>query len=260
MQTERPVIGICASTSRDLTYNRQCAPQYAEAVRASGGEPREIALDLAPQFLRLILGLCAGFVLPGSPADVDSTRYGQTREGATAPADPDREQCDRLVLEHAELTGKPVLGICFGLQSMNVWRGGSLVQDLSPVPVNHSAGSSVAAAHAALVTNMSLLGSLLPGSEALSEGPFRRLTVNSSHHQAVSQPGDGFTVVARCPEDGTVEAVEGQIGAAPMLGVQWHPERSTEVSATSRNLFTWLVVSAADVMELSGEAAHGSAV
>ena len=258
MDTNRPVIGICCPTSRDATYNRQCAPQYAEAVRAAGGNSLELTLHLDRKSLRRALLTCAGFILPGSPADIAPSTYGEERQPATAAADDAREYCDRLVLEHVEQTGKPVLGICFGLQSMNAWRGGSLVQDLSPIPVNHSAGPSVATAHTVLVVNSSLLGSLLSVTEAPSEGIFRRLAVNSSHHQAVSRSGDDLTVVARCPEDGTVEALEGRIGAAPMLGVQWHPERSTEFSPASRNLFTWLISSASDVLERTGEPAHGN--
>ena len=260
MPTDQPVIGIPSPTSHDLTYNRQCAPQYAEAVRSAGGAPLEIFLNLTKQNLRQALSACAGFVLPGSPADVDPSHFGEERNPATAAADPAREQLDRFILEHAEQTGKPVLGICFGAQSMNTWRGGSLVQDLAPVPVNHAAGASVAAAHTALVTSMSLLGSLLSSTEAPSDGPFRRLTVNSSHHQAISRPGDDLTVVARCADDGTVEAVEGRIGTAPMLGVQWHPERSTAISSASRSLFSWIVLSAADLLEISGEAVRGNTV
>lgn len=260
MDTSRPVIGIGFPTSRDVAYNRGCAPQYAAAVRAAGGKPLELTLDLDRRSLRMALSACAGFILPGSPADVAPATYGEERQPTTAAADDAREHHDRLVLEHAEQTGKPVLGICFGLQSINAWRGGSLVQNLSPIPVNHSAGPSVAAAHTVLVVNSSLLGSLLSAAEAPSEGVFRRLTINSSHHQAVSRPGEDLMVVARCPEDGTVEALEGRIGAAPMLGVQWHPERSTEFSPASRNLFTWLVLSASDVLERTGEPVHGDTV
>lgn len=260
MPLDRPIIGICSPTSHDLAYNRQCAPQYAAAVREAGGEPLDLTVTLERQALQSLLATCSAFVLPGSPADVDPAGYGEEKNAATAAADPAREACDRLILDHAEQAGKPVLGICFGLQSMNTWRGGSLVQDLAPMPVNHAAGASVAAAHTALIANMSLLGSLLTSSEAPADGPFRRLTVNSSHHQAISRPGDDLTVVARCPEDGTVEAIEGRIGAAPMLGVQWHPERTAAISAASRSLFTWLALSAADWIELSGENILGNTV
>ncbi len=260
METDRPIIGICCPTLKDLAYNRQCVPQYAEAVRSSGGAPRPLALDLDRQSLHKELAACAGFILPGSPADVDPFTYGEDRHPATAAADPAREQCDRFILEHAKTAGKPVLGVCFGLQSINTWNGGSLVQDLLPIPVNHAAGSSVAVAHTAGIATSSLLGSLLTDTEAPGDGRFRRLAVNSSHHQAVSRPGDDLKVVARCPEDGTIEALEGRIGAASMLGVQWHPERNLELSLASRGLFAWLVLSAADVLERTGGSARGNAV
>lgn len=249
MQTGWPLIGIPTPTSCDLAYNRQNWPQYSQAVRDAGGEPLELPVSATANDLSAAVQRCAGFVLPGSPADIDPELYGEDPLEATASADPAREACDRLILEHAEQTGKPIFGICFGLQSLNTWRGGTLVQDLAPVPVNHAAGSSVAVAHTALVASTSLLGSMLPPSEAPADGPFRRLSINSSHHQAVSRPGDDLIVVARCVEDGTVEALEGRIGNAPMLGVQWHPERSTAISEASRNLFRWLTLEALDAQE-----------
>ena len=257
MQTGRPVIGITTPTSFDLAYNRPNWPQYAKAVRETDAEPLEITLQSTPRVQRELLERCAGFVLPGSPADVDPAGYGEARQPATAAPDPAREACDQLILEHAAQTGKPVLGICFGMQSINTWRAGTLVQDLTPIPVNHAAGSSVAVAHAVLVANTSLLGSLLSGTETLGESLFRRLSVNSSHHQAVSIPGEDLDVVARCADDGTVEAVEGRIGLSPMLGVQWHPERSTTISAASRSLFLWLSSSAMDEWESQEWIAYG---
>lgn len=239
-------IGIPVPTSGDLAYNGKSAPQYAEAVRQAGGEV--IALDLALPLgeLGALATVCDGFLLPGSPADVDPALYGQQREEATAAADALREECDLRLMEHAAVKGKPVLAICYGMQRLNVWCGGSLVQDLTPVPVNHEAGASVAVAHSVLVAGQSLLAGLLSGGEAPAENGFRRLAVNSSHHQAVSAPGDGLAVVARSVEDGVIEAVEGRIGDAAMLGVQWHPERSVELSAASRAMFTWLVAEAED--------------
>ena len=142
------------------------------------------------------------------------------------------------------------MGICFGVQSMNVWAGGTLVQDLLALPVNHSAGGSVAVAHSVLVAEGSALGELLERGEAPESGGFLRLPVNTSHHQAVGVPGDGLRVVARCPDDGVIEAVELDVDAAIgphprwMLGVQWHPERSTEISGASRALFGKLVAEA----------------
>ena len=240
-------IGIPVPTSGDLEYNGKAGPQYTDAVRQAGGEV--ILLPLTPDLSALgaLARKCDGFVLPGSPADVDPALYGEAPHEATAPADPAREACDLRLLEHAAIQDKPVLAICYGAQRMNVWRGGSLVQDLAPLPVNHEAGSSVAVPHSVWVAPQSLLAGLISAAEAPTDGDFRRLPVNSSHHQAISAPGEDLAVVARSVEDGVIEAVEGRIGAAAMIGVQWHPERSTTLSAASRALFTWLVAEAEDL-------------
>lgn len=241
-------------TSLDIVYNERYWPEYAEAVRAAGGDAIRIPLSSSLELRKLIME-CDGYVLPGSPADVDPVAYGQMRAAETAVVDKAREECDTAVLEYAERSGKPLLAICFGLQSLNVWRGGSLVQDLQPLPVNHGAGAQVAVAHSVLVVGQSLLGGLLSAGEAPASGQFRRLPVNSSHHQAVSISGEDLTVVARSAEDGVIEAVEGRIGASAMIGVQWHPERSVGISAASRALFLWLTSAAEDAHEdTSGEA------
>jgi putative glutamine amidotransferase len=250
-----PRIAIPVPTSTDFPYNQRSWPSYATAVTRSGGEPVAIDLGLAPADLRALVAGCDGVLLPGSPADVDPALYGAERDPATAAADPAREAVDYLLLEDAEKQGKPVLGICFGVQSLNVWRGGSLVQDLTPVPVNHEAGSKVAIAHTAIVAKDSLLGSLLTDEEAPERDGFLRLPINTSHHQAVAAPGAGLRIVARSPEDGVIEAVEMDADDSVfhvehsdpkqfLLGVQWHPERSFEISAASRALFARLVAEA----------------
>ena len=244
-RTMKPNIGIPLPTSSDFEYNNRYWSDYAAAVNRAGGFAVQIPLADANKRERLIRD-CSGFVLPGSPADVDPEHYGHTRETASAPADPGRETCDAAIAEYAERTGSPLLAICFGLQSLNVVRGGTLVQDLRPVPVNHSAGAQVGVAHGVLVSGMSLLGGLLGASEGQQAGQFRHLTVNSSHHQAVAIPGEGFTVVARSVEDGVVEAMEARFREAPVLAVQWHPERSCDMSALSRSIFLWLVTAAMD--------------
>lgn len=258
-----PRIGIPLPTSSDLAYNNRYWSDYALAVTRSGGEAVAIPLIDAEERLldarerQRILGSCHGFVLPGSPADVDPERYGHTPEPATAAPDLAREATDGAVLECAERRGLPILGICFGLQSLNVLQGGTLVQDLRPVPVNHAAGPQVGVAHSVSVASMSLLGGLLSATEAPAHGQFRRLSVNSSHHQAIAIPGEGFTVVARAGEDGVIEAMEAKVGRASLVGVQWHPERSLDTSAASKAVFLWLVMAAADAGESEGTSDAG---
>jgi putative glutamine amidotransferase len=251
----RPRIAIPLPTSLNLDYNTRSWPTYAAAVTASGGEPVQIDLNSTPSEVLEIARTCQGVCLPGSPADVDPIRYGADLDPATNPADPAREAVDFLLLEDAADHAKPVLGICFGVQSLNVWRGGSLVQDLTPMPVNHSAGASVAIAHTALIAENTLLASLLDPAEAPVTDGFLRLPVNTSHHQSVSAPGDGLRIAARCPDDGVVEAIEndpawrnpGIDRPQFLLGIQWHPERSYDISAASRSLFNHLVTEATKI-------------
>ena len=262
-----PRIAIPVPTSTDVAYNQRSWPSYAKAIALSGGEPVAIPLNLPTLMLGELIASCEGVLLPGSPADVDPALYGADRDPATAAADPAREAVDYLLLDDAEKHGKPVLGICFGVQSLNVWRGGSLVQDLTPLPVNHSAGSKVAVAHTALVSKDSVLASLLTDEEAPEIAGFLRLPINTSHHQSVAAPGTGLRIVARSPEDGVIEAVEldaddsvFHVEHPPakqfLLGVQWHPERSFDISAASRALFRKLVDEAQRVAESQTGSAH----
>ncbi len=208
---DRPRIAIPVPTSIDPDYNQRSWKNYADAVAMAGGDPVQLDTRSTPAVLRDVIATCAGAVLPGSPAAVEPGRYGADRDAACGHADAAREQADWLLLDDAESHRKPILGICYGVQSMNAWAGGSLVQDLAPVPVNHSAGGKVAVAHSVLIAPESLLGSIVQAAEdcqpATAESPFLRLPVNSSHHQAVAQPGDDLRIVARCPEDGGFEAV-----------------------------------------------------
>ena len=242
----KPRIAIPVPTFSDLAYNHLNWPAYADAVLASGGEPVRLELGLSRREAKELAGKCNGFLLPGSPADVAPERYGQERQSACAPADFVRESLDEVLLEEAELCGTPLLAICFGMQLLNVRRGGTLVQDLNVMPVNHSAGRCVAAAHSVTVAGGTQLSAMLDRRESHDVHNQMRLPVNSSHHQAVAIPGAGLRVSARSAEDGVIEAVE---GCAPdtgfLIGVQWHPERTFHESATSRNLFAEFIGAAA---------------
>ena len=168
----KPRIAIPVPTSTDLAYNQRSWPQYASAVERSGGEPVEIPLLATPTAIANLINTCQAVLLPGSPADVNPHKYGQEPIPECAPADSPRENVDELLLQDAHNLYKPIFAICFGIQFLNVWRGGTLVQDLTILPVNHAAGSSVAIAHTAAVAPDSLLGTLLtparPQSRTLS--------------------------------------------------------------------------------------------
>ncbi len=235
----RPRIAIPLPTSTDPDYNHRSWPLYARAVEYAGGDPVEVPLNLSPAEIAKLANSCQGILLPGSPADVNPQKYGQTADPATAPADPARENADELLLQEAHNLHKPLFCICFGTQSLNVWRGGTLVQDLTVLPVNHKAGRTVAIAHSASIVPNSMLGSMIPRNEAPEQDNYLRLPINSSHHQAIGIPGDNLRVVARCPQDGVIEAVDGGQTSQHhfVLGVQWHPERSYEISGASRAIF-----------------------
>jgi len=238
----KPRIAIPLPTSFDLAYNQRSWPQFAAAVERSGGEPVEFPLSLSPRQIADLATTCQGVLLPGSPADVNPDKYGQHREEATAAADPQRENVDELLLQDAHNLYKPIVTVCFGTQMLNVWRTGTLVQDLTVMPVNHAA-SKIAVAHTAAIPVDSMLAGIVEDDpDLVVQDGFIRLPVNSSHHQAIGIPGDGLRVVARCPQDGVVEAVEGGLHSEHfLLGVQWHPERTFDTSAASRAIFARLI-------------------
>jgi putative glutamine amidotransferase len=176
-------------------------------------------------------------LLPGSRYDIDPQRYGEDPIPECGDADPARTAVDELLLQDAFNLHKPILAICHGAQSLNVWCNGSLVQDLK-TPVNHRPGREVVEAHPVRITRESRLTTLLPPGERLEA------KVNSSHHQAICRPGDNLLVTAVSPEDGVVEAVELDSARHFVLAVQWHPERTFAQSAFSRAIFAAFAVAA----------------
>ena len=231
----KPLIAIPEPCSYDKAYSQRAFPAYLQAIKASDGDPVIIPLDSPPEEVARLVSGCAAVLLPGSKADVDPQKYGAEKHQATAPADPPRDAADELLLQDAYSQRKPILGICYGLQALNVWRSGTLVQHIESC-VQHT-GNSAEVAHQALVASGSLLSSLT-GQKS------HAIPVNSSHHQAAERLGDGLRVAAQCPEDRVIEALEGIDPQHPVLAVQWHPERTAEKDATSRKLFDWLVESA----------------
>jgi len=232
-----PRIAIPVPHSTDPAYAERAFPLYAHAVEMAGGDPVRIPLDQSPTEVMKLIGRCDAVLLPGSKADIDPAKYAAARDPKTAPADPLRDAIDGLLLRDAYTLRKPILGICYGLQILNVFRGGTLLQHIES-PVNHEAGRAVPIAHTVEVDSGSRL------SEIVVPPPKKKhvsIAVNSSHHQSAETIGEDLRVVARCPQDGVIEALEGTSPDHFVLAVQWHPERSVEDDERSRAIFRALV-------------------
>jgi putative glutamine amidotransferase len=239
-----PRIAIPMPHSVDPEYAERAIPQYERAVALAAGEPVRIPLDQTLEKVRKMMERCDGVLLPGSKADVDPARFHAARSPQTAAADPCRDAVDNLLLEDAYKLRKPVLGICYGLQSLNVFRAGSLIQhipDFLPeaarAKVDHAAGGKVAIAHTVEIESDSKLKEIVATN---TRGPIV-IPVNSSHHQSGERIGEGLRIVARCPDDSIIEAVEGISADHFVLAVQWHPERSVDHDEPSRAIFRALV-------------------
>ncbi|MFY9748485.1 MAG: gamma-glutamyl-gamma-aminobutyrate hydrolase family protein [Acidobacteriaceae bacterium] len=228
-----PRIAIPEPNFADKEYCERSWPQYARAVEFAGGVPVKVPLRDSPAKVAQLVASCEGVLLPGSPADVNPQKYGEEAEADCAAADAAREAVDELLLQDASNLYKPLLGICYGFQALNVWRGGTLVQHLKTA-VDHSAGRAVTEAHAIEVEARSRLRRIL------GLGTRTTLLVNSSHHQAVAVLGDGLVRAAWSPDDGVVEAAEGH-GDQFLMGVQWHPERVLEENKAAQCLFQCFV-------------------
>jgi putative glutamine amidotransferase len=232
-----PRIAIPEPNLANREYSERAWPQYAAAIEFAGGVPVRVPLTESPAGVARLVASCEAVLLPGSPADVNPQKYGEDRVADCADSDPAREAVDELLLQDASNLYKPLLGICYGFQALNVWRGGTLVQHLN-TPVNHRADRTVLDAHALEVDPKSRLR------RVMGLATKHTLDVNSSHHQAVAQLGDGLILAAWCPADGTVEAAEGRSDQF-LLGVQWHPERTLETCRASQCLFQAFVDAAA---------------
>ena len=245
-----PRIAIPMPHSSNHEYALRAIPQYESAVKLAGGLPVRIPLDQNAAEIKQIIGSCHGVLLPGSNADLEPTKFQQQRSPHAAEADTRREEADALLLDDAGAHRKPVLGICYGLQSLNVYRRGSLIQhipDFLPeaarAKVDHEAGKNVAVAHTVEIEPGSKLARIVGTGMTKGSGAIV-VPVNSSHHQSANRIGEGLRIVARCPDDGIIEALEGTSTDQFVLAVQWHPERSVEQDEYSRPIFRAFVKAA----------------
>jgi putative glutamine amidotransferase len=237
----KPRIGIPWRTSQEeLDKNRPKIKNYEDAVLKAGGEPVLLPLSSPAKLQQLLLNLDA-FVLTGSPADVEPAEYGAKNRGKSECPDMLREETDRSILNHAFAEKKPVLAICYGCQLLNVYLGGTLIQDL-----HADTGTAMAHRKKDLVPEAKedpIHGAIFePDSRLESIAGSRQASINSSHHQAIETPGKNLKITAHAP-DGTIEGVEWTGDSNWVLGVQWHPERMFG-DAFSQRLFRDFIVAA----------------
>lgn len=226
----RPRIGITMRI--ELESERfYLSRYYSEAVEAAGGLPVHIPLIPRADFIREAVAGLDGVLLPGSDSDVDPLRYGHQPHVKLGAVHPIKDETDLLVLKEIEDRALPLFAICFGMQVLNVSRGGTLIQDLEsqhPNAIRHEQGKP-RDRHSHLVR-------LLGDSRLAQLAKVESAPVNSHHHQAVETVGRELVATAWSP-DGLVEAVEDPRSDRFVLGVQWHPELGWERDVFARALF-----------------------
>jgi len=213
------------------TDNQYLSRRYSESVAASGGVPILIPLLESGEVTGTIIDQLSGILLTGNDSDLDPALYGEPRMKACGPTQPLRDRMDFYLLEAAFKRKLPVLAICFGVQSLNVFLGGSLIQDIPSfleTPIRHrNSDSNGCPSHEIEISAGSILEQIA--------GRLKR-TVNSTHHQAVKRPGRGLEVIARAP-DNIIESVSYSDTKHWVLGIQWHPEKSFAQDEFSRKIF-----------------------
>lgn len=232
----RPKIGITMRLEHE-TNRFYLGRDYAEAVEAAGGTPIHIALIPKDEFITDVVSTLDGVLLPGSASDVDPGYWNEDPHPKLGRVVPEKDKTDAMVLVEVEKRALPVFGICFGMQSLNVSRGGSLIQDIESdvkEPVQHQQGiPRDRNSHSIKITAGSII------EKALGVGSLTT-KVNSHHHQAIRNVGKNLRPIAWA-NDGIIEGVEDTREGRFAVGVQWHPELSWSWDALSGNLFRMFI-------------------
>ena len=208
---------------------------YSEAVEAAGGAPLHISLIPHAEYIDAVLDGIDGILLPGSHSDVDPLRYGQQPHPALGSVHKIKDETDLLVIDAVERKGLPLLAICFGMQVLNVARGGTLIQDIRsqlPEAIKHEQGvPRDQPSHSVRVAAGSKLSEIINTEDLL---------VNSHHHQAIETLGADLVATA-WSSDEVIEAVEDPRPDRFVIAVQWHPELGWQNDQFSQRLFSSFV-------------------
>ncbi len=219
------------------------ARYYSEAVEAAGGLPVNIPLIPRPDFIRHVVADLDGLLLPGSNSDLDPLRYGREPHPQLGAVHSEKDETDLLALAEVEYRALPLFAICFGLQVLNVSRGGTLIQDIVSQhadAIKHEQGAP-RDRHSHRVR-------LLEDSTIRQLAKAETAPVNSHHHQAIETLGRELVATAWAP-DGIVEAVEDPRSDRFVVAVQWHPELGWEKDEFSQSLFNRFIAATRDYAE-----------
>ena len=205
-------------------------PDYLDGIRAAGGIPVVLPLEMSEKDADQIIETCDGFLFTGGQ-DVSPELYGE-KGCPSVVSSSERDKLERLLLAKALLTDKAILGICRGLQFINVFFGGTLWQDLPsqhPSEIVHRQGKP----YGIPTHDIRLNGDLrtLLGKEVIE--------VNTLHHQAIKDLSNDLTPMAVAPDD-IIEAVQ-MAGKRFVWAVQWHPEYMFRTDPNSLTIFSWFV-------------------
>jgi gamma-glutamyl-gamma-aminobutyrate hydrolase PuuD len=225
-------IGISTSPSvHDGVAVEGVNRSYVDAVRRAGATPLVLPV-VDPADVEDLAGAVDGIVLSGG-VDVEPSRYGAERAPEVEHIDPARDAFELALVHAAADLDLPVLGVCRGMQLLNVAHGGTLIQ--------HLPGADAEAGHRERVRVAEVIHDVLvrPGSLLHDIVGSDRVGVNTLHHQAIDEIGAGLVPVAWSADDGIIEAVEA-VGTRRLLGVQWHPELLEHLPG-NEELFAWLV-------------------
>jgi putative glutamine amidotransferase len=230
----RPIIGIPCRYNWN-TFYYELRETYAEAIYAAGGTPLLLPLIAEADYIGSVMAHVDAIALSGAVNDVDPLRYGHEPRPRLGPVVPRRDETDMLLLAAAEARQLPVLAICFGIQSLNVYRGGTLIQDIESEvkePLKHMQGDLFwRRSHSINITEDSLIARLADSTHT---------TVNSHHHQAIDIVGRDLEPIAWAP-DGVIEAVINTRPDQFVLGVQWHPEVGWQNDLLSQAMFNHFI-------------------